>query len=360
MASIKSGAACAAAVLLTMATMVAAQPPLPPPGVSSKCSSSMTKMATSMLPAWNFWVSHIPGGSGCLTDCIPSNASNSPKPGTTTNCPCFGAPGNNNMDTGNYIAACSDPHIDGYWLNKNTDIVWGSSGDGHTYTCNGKLCPMYTEAIACMPNDCTASDVALVSAMETKALCSRMTPYNLSSCAVTYALDVEDDDGGDVHETIIEHSKREKDLETLVVALEAAGLVETLSGPGPFTLFAPTNEAFAKLPPATLESLFDPANKAVLVKVLTYHVHAGHIDNSGLLDGVVIKTVEGSNVIVRWEPYPEGLVIQGGTVTNLAKMQKPDVEASNGVAHWIQALLIPPSAIDALIAGEMINIDLLK
>lgn len=336
-------AACAAALL----AMVAAQPPLPPPGVSSNCSASMTRMAKTMLPAWDSWVSNIPGGSGCLTECIPDG--NSPKPGQTVNCPCLGAPGANNMDNGNYIAACDDNG--GYWLNKITELVWGSE-----YTCQTKTCPMYTEVIACMPQDCTASDVALVGAMETKALWARMTPYNqldLSSCDVKYALDVDNDDGGDVDLTIMDIAKREKDLSTLVAALEAAGLADTLYGPGPFTVFAPTNEAFAALPAATRRSLFDPANKAALVKVLTYHVAAEHIDYSGLNNNTVIKTVEGANVVVLWKPYPVGIVIQGGTVANLAKLDKPDVEASNGVSHWIKALLIPPAAIDALIAGSV-------
>jgi uncharacterized surface protein with fasciclin (FAS1) repeats len=300
------------------------------------------------------------------------------------------------MDTGNYIGACSDKN--GYWLNKNTDLVWGSqytrpctavlgvtarkchSIDKPDITdawcqlnCNfgrpglepncpptlckcdgpdpGKMCPMSTEVIACMPRDCTASDVALVSAMETKALCARMKPYDLSSCAVKYAVEVDDDDGGDDQKTIMDMANNHKDLSTLVLALKAGGLVETLSGPGPFTVFAPTNEAFAALPAATLKSLFHPANKAALVKVLKYHVAAGHVDH--LNNNTVIKTLEGANVIVRWEPYPVGIVVQGGTVANLAKVDKPDVEASNGVAHWIKALLFPPAAIDALIAGSV-------
>ena len=259
------------------------------------------------------------------------------------------APGANNMDNSNYIDACSSDG--GYWLNKNTALVWGSQ-----YTCQNKACPMYTEEIACMPQDCTASDVALVGAMETKALWARMTPYDqldLSSCAVKYAVEVDDDDGGDVHLTIMDIAKRERDLSTLVAALKATGLDETLSGPGPFTVFAPTNEAFAALPAATRRSLFDPANKAALVNILKYHVAAEHIDYSGLNNNTVIKTVEGANVVVLWKPYPVGIVIQGGTVANLAKLDKPDVEASNGVTHWIKALLFPPAAIDALIAGSV-------
>lgn len=346
-------AACAAAVL-TMATMVAAQPPLPPRGVSSSCSASLTRMASSMLPAWKEWVSGIPE-TACLTRCIPDGAS--PKPGQSVNCPCFGAPGNNNMDTANYISACQGS--DGYWLNKNTDLVWGAQ-----YTCNGNktTCPMYTEAISCMPRDCTASDVALVGAMETKALCARMVPYDLSSCAVKYVTPNNDDgdDDPEPRRTIMDIANNHPDLSTLAAALKAGGLVGTLSGPGPFTVLTPTNEAFAALPPATLKSLLNPANKPALVKVLTYHVIAKNIQFANLTypwpstDGKRIKTANGANVTCR-NVNRDDIVIQGGTRDNLAKtvngqdVRKINVEASNGVVHFVNAVLIPPAAIDALL-----------
>ena len=154
------------------------------------------------------------------------------------------------------------------------------------------------------------------------------------------------------NETIVDLAVATPDLSTLVVALKAGGLVETLSGPGPFTVFAPTNEAFAALPAATLKFLLDPANKAALVQVLTYHVAAGKVQAADLRNGEAIKTVEGADVTARLST--KGAFIQGGTRDNLAEVIKADVEASNGVVHIIDAILIPPAAIDALMADQTI------
>src|SRR6202050_5447220 len=91
---------------------------------------------------------------------------------------------------------------------------------------------------------------------------------------------------------IVQNAVNSKDHTTLVAAVKAAGLVDTLSGPGPFTVFAPTNEAFAKLPPGTVDTLLKPENKATLTKVLTYHVVSGRLEAKDLTDGKKLKTVE--------------------------------------------------------------------
>src|SRR5450631_4357369 len=92
---------------------------------------------------------------------------------------------------------------------------------------------------------------------------------------------------------IIQNAVNSKDHTTLVAAVKAAGLVDTLSGPGPFTVFAPTNAAFGKLPAGTVDTLVKPENKATLTKILTYHVVAGRLSSSSLTDGKKLKTVEG-------------------------------------------------------------------
>merc|ERR1719181_904426 len=127
----------------------------------------------------------------------------------------------------------------------------------------------------------------------------------------------------------------DKDLSTLVAALKAADLVDTLSGKGPFTVFAPTNEAFAKLPKGTLDNLLKPENKQQLVDILTYHVVAGDVNKADLMDMDMLQTVEGKNVTVR--------VADGGVLINSAKVTSADNDASNGVVHIIDAVLMPPS-----------------
>src|SRR5690242_19097472 len=96
---------------------------------------------------------------------------------------------------------------------------------------------------------------------------------------------------------IIENALNSKDHTTLVAAVKAAGLVETLEGPGPFTVFAPTNSAFDKLPAGTVDNLVKPENKATLTKILTYHVVAGKLDAADLTDGKKLKTVEGEELM---------------------------------------------------------------
>ena len=120
---------------------------------------------------------------------------------------------------------------------------------------------------------------------------------------------------------------------TLVTAVKAAGLVETLKGPGPFTVFAPTDDAFAKLPKGTVEDLLKPENKAKLVKILTYHVLPSKVMSTDIAGKkMAVKTVEGSEVAI---DATNGVKIDGATVVTA------DVAASNGVIHAIDSVMLP-------------------
>lgn len=129
---------------------------------------------------------------------------------------------------------------------------------------------------------------------------------------------------------IIETASANSDFSTLVTAIKAAGLVETLSGTGPFTVFAPTDAAFSEIPESTLKTLL--ADKPKLTSVLSYHVVPGKImaaDIAGMKDA---KTVEGSKLTINTK---EGVMIDKATVTT------PDIECSNGVIHVIDTVLMP-------------------
>ncbi|KAM3106509.1 fasciclin domain-containing protein, partial [Phormidesmis sp. 146-33] len=133
--------------------------------------------------------------------------------------------------------------------------------------------------------------------------------------------------------TIVDIAAANPEFSTLVTAVKAAGLVETLSGSQPFTVFAPTNEAFAALPKGTLEKLLQPENRNLLRKVLTYHVVSGDLMARNLRSGRV-ATVQGSPVAVQ---------VQNGRVrVNNANVVKADVDAKNGVIHVIDKVLLPP------------------
>lgn len=120
---------------------------------------------------------------------------------------------------------------------------------------------------------------------------------------------------------------------TLVIAIKAADLVDTLKGPGPFTVFAPTDEAFAKLPMATLESLLKPENKSKLQSILTYHVVQGKVMSNDVMKLHSATTVEGHNLAIE--------AVNGTVMVNDARVVKADIRASNGVIHAIDAVLIP-------------------
>lgn len=119
---------------------------------------------------------------------------------------------------------------------------------------------------------------------------------------------------------------------TLVAAVQAAGLVETLKGPGPFTVFAPTDEAFAALPAGTVENLLKPENKDQLTAILTYHVIPGKVMAADLTDGMMAATVQGSDVTI---------TTMGGAKVNGANVTTADIETSNGVIHVIDAVILP-------------------
>ena len=123
------------------------------------------------------------------------------------------------------------------------------------------------------------------------------------------------------------------DFSTLVAAVQAAGLVETLQGAGPFTVFAPTNAAFEALPAGLVDKLLLPENKDLLVKILTYHVVAGKVMAADVTAGDV-ASVEGQNITVTTN--------DGGVQVNGANVVAADVAASNGVIHVIDAVILPP------------------
>ena len=124
-------------------------------------------------------------------------------------------------------------------------------------------------------------------------------------------------------------------FKTLAAALTAADLVATLKGPGPFTVFAPTDAAFAALPAGTVDSLLKPENKAKLAAILTYHVVAGKVMAADVAKLKEVKTVNGAMVAVK--------VVGGNVMINNAKVTTADIEASNGVIHVIDTVLLPPA-----------------
>ncbi len=145
--------------------------------------------------------------------------------------------------------------------------------------------------------------------------------------------------------TIVENAANSGDHTTLVAAVTAAGLVETLSGPGPFTVFAPTAAAFAKLPAGTVESLVEPANKATLAKILTYHVVAGRVSAAQLIEQInagggsaALTTVEGGTLTASLRGDSVILTDEkGGTAT----VTQADVFQSNGVIHVTDTVSMP-------------------
>jgi uncharacterized surface protein with fasciclin (FAS1) repeats len=138
--------------------------------------------------------------------------------------------------------------------------------------------------------------------------------------------------------TIVDIAAKGDIFKTLTAALEAAGLTEALSGEGPFTVFAPTDAAFAKLPAGTLDELLKPENKDKLVEILKYHVVSGTVLSTDLQSGDV-KTIEGKSVAVKVE--------DSGVTVNTAQVTGADIKASNGVIHVIDQVLIPPDSKEA-------------
>jgi uncharacterized surface protein with fasciclin (FAS1) repeats len=170
----------------------------------------------------------------------------------------------------------------------------------------------------------------------------------LLSCAALPALaDVVMVGGAAMYPTkdIIDNAVNSSDHTTLVAAVKAAGLVDTLKGKGPFTVFAPTNAAFAALPAGTVDTLLKPENKAMLTKILTYHVVAGDIDSAKLLKEIAagggkatLKTVSGGTLIAMKSGSGISLTDEKGGV---AMITIPDVKQSNGEIHVINKVLLP-------------------
>ncbi|WP_100924277.1 fasciclin domain-containing protein [Tenacibaculum sp. SZ-18] len=146
-------------------------------------------------------------------------------------------------------------------------------------------------------------------------------------------------------ETIVGVAASNKNFSTLVAAVKAANLVDVLNGDGPFTVFAPTNDAFNKLPQGTVPSLLKPENKKLLGAVLTYHVVAGKFDANAVVKAIkanngkfVIKTVQGNNLTAM---IKNGNVLLKDAKGNISKVIMTDVEASNGIIHAIDTVVMP-------------------
>ena len=135
--------------------------------------------------------------------------------------------------------------------------------------------------------------------------------------------------------TIVGVAASNDSFSTLVTALKTAGLVDTLNGTGPFTVFAPTDEAFAKLPAGTVESLLKPENVDQLRAILTYHVVPGRVGSSDVVKLSKATTVEGSDLAIR--------VMNGKVQIDNATVVTADISASNGVIHVIDSVILPPS-----------------
>lgn len=136
-------------------------------------------------------------------------------------------------------------------------------------------------------------------------------------------------------DTVVDVASGDESFSTLVQAIEAAGLTETLAAEGPYTVFAPTNEAFEALPEGTLDQLLMPENQDLLTQVLTYHVVPAEVASADITAGPV-ETVAGSEVTLAVDEAT------GGVMVNEAMVVTPDVQASNGVIHAIDQVLLPP------------------
>ncbi len=160
--------------------------------------------------------------------------------------------------------------------------------------------------------------------MKTKLL---VTGFLVAALIISSELKAQD-------KNIVELAVGTESLSTLVAAVKAGGLVETLSGTGPFTVFAPTNDAFNNLPEGTLEMLLKPENKDKLVAVLTYHVVSGTVKSGDLKDKMKASTVQGEEISVD---------LSSGVKINAANVAAADIMASNGVVHVIDQVILPPS-----------------
>ena len=177
-----------------------------------------------------------------------------------------------------------------------------------------------------MAASAVADDCPVAAAQKAKAMAQAKAQAQAHVQTVAFNADRKD---------IVDTAVGAGSFKTLVAAVQAAGLVETLKGAGPFTVFAPTDEAFAKLPAGTVESLLKPENKEKLVAVLTYHVVPGKVMAADVVKLTEAPTVQGSKAKVK--------VADGTVMIDNAKVVKTDIETSNGVIHVIDAVILPPA-----------------
>jgi len=157
--------------------------------------------------------------------------------------------------------------------------------------------------------------------------------YVMSCLALLITLSLSSNANAGSKKDIVDTAVAAGDFKTLAAALQAAGLVDTLKGAGPFTVFAPTDEAFAKLPAGTVEDLLKPENKQKLVSILTYHVVAGDVMAKDVVKLSEAKTLNGKELKI---------MVEGGKVmVDGANLTKTDIQCSNGVIHVIDSVLIP-------------------
>lgn len=184
---------------------------------------------------------------------------------------------------------------------------------------NSLLAAVLCTATSCA-NDGTTTETKDTTTTTNTTVVDGATPTNATTPATT-------------SQNVVETAIASPDHTTLIAAVKAAGLVETLSGAGPFTVFAPTNAAFAKLPAGTVDGLLKPEKKADLTKILTYHVVPGSLKAADLKDGQKLKTVEGNELTVS--------VKDGKVMIDGANVSTADLVASNGVIHVLDAVVMP-------------------
>lgn len=182
-----------------------------------------------------------------------------------------------------------------------------------------------------------------------KSLLASLAAAALAVTTLTASAQMKDPDVGGApmypNKTVVQNASAAPNLTTLVAAVKAAGLVDTLSGPGPFTVFAPDNDAFNKLPAGTVDTLVKPENKADLTKILTYHVVAGKMDSKAIAKAIkkghgtaTLTTVQGGKLTAKMDGSKLVLTDEkGGTST----VTTADVYQSNGVAHVVDTVLMP-------------------
>jgi uncharacterized surface protein with fasciclin (FAS1) repeats len=171
----------------------------------------------------------------------------------------------------------------------------------------------------------SAASLSACSSAETKTEEAAVPAAEVKPEAVTPAAEAPKD--------VVDIAMGSADHSTLVAAVKAAGLVETLKGAGPFTIFAPANAAFAALPAGTVDGLLKPESKAALTKILTYHVVSGNVKAADLKDGQKVKTLQGEELTVS--------IKDGKVMINGANVTTADLSGSNGVIHVIDAVLMP-------------------